>query len=138
MTLRSKRIAAGVLAFLAAVLGVWAGGFPLSFYNDFPISGWQWVSLLGPYNEHLTRDFGATMLALLVFTVWAWRTPTVEKLRVTGWAWLLFSVVHMLWHLLHLGVFTTAHKIGNVVALALILLPAALLVLPDKNIKGHS
>ncbi|SNY45535.1 hypothetical protein [Paractinoplanes atraurantiacus] len=131
---------AGVLAFLAAVLGVWAGGFPLSFYNDFPIAGWHWVSLLGPYNEHLVRDFGATMLALLVFTVWAWRTPTVEKLRVTGWAWLVFSVVHFLWHMLHLGVFTTAHKVGNVIALALILGLAVLLVVPDRkdDIKGHS
>jgi hypothetical protein len=132
VTLHSKRVVAGLLAVLSAVLGVWAGGFPLSFYQDFPFPGWHWVSLLGPYNEHLLRDFGATMLALLVFTVWVWRRPTVEKLRITGSAWLVFSAVHFLYHLLHLGVFTTVHRVGNVVALALILVLPVLLLLPDR------
>ncbi|MCO8277662.1 hypothetical protein M1L60_44505 [Actinoplanes sp. TRM 88003] len=106
--------------------------FPLSFYNDFPVAGWHWVSLLGPYNERLMRDYGATNLALLVLTVWVWRRPTAEKLCMTGSAWLVYAVVHFLWHLLHLEVFTTLHKVGNVVSLALILGFAVALVLPDR------
>lgn len=121
-----------MLAVAAALVGVWAAAFPLSFYTDFPVAGWHWVSLLGPYNEHLTRDVGATNLALLVLTVWVWRRPTAEKLRMTGGAWLAYSSIHFLWHMLHLGVFTTWNKAGNAVSLGLILAFSIALLLPDR------
>ena len=60
------------LLFLAAsTLGgsLWALPFPRSFYDDFPAPGWGWVSTLGPYNEHLVRDYGAMNLALGVLLV---------------------------------------------------------------------
>ena len=51
---------------LQGVVGVWALLAPASFYRSFPISGHPWVSLLPPYNEHLTRDVGELSLALTV------------------------------------------------------------------------
>jgi hypothetical protein len=128
----TKRLAVAALAVAAAVLGVWAAAFPLSFHNDFPLPGRHWVSALGPYNEHVTRDVGGLFLALLVLSVWALRRPTPAALRVTGGAWTVFTAEHFLWHAFHLGVFPPADRIGNVVALAGMLLLSALLLLPDR------
>ncbi|WP_433789344.1 hypothetical protein [Actinoplanes sp. CA-252034] len=129
-----KRLAVAVLAVSAAVLGVWAAAFPLSFYDDFPLPGRHWVSALGPYNEHLTRDVGGLFLALLVLSVWALRRPTPAALRVTGGAWMVFTAEHLLWHVLHLEVFPVADRIGNVVALAAMLLLSIVLLLPNASL----
>ncbi|GIF39414.1 hypothetical protein Axi01nite_37250 [Actinoplanes xinjiangensis] len=128
----TKRLTVAALAVTAAVLGVWAAAFPLSFYADFPLPGRHWVSALGPYNEHLTRDVGGLFLALLVLSVWALRHPTPTALRVTGGAWTVFTAEHFVWHVLHLDVFPVADRIGNVVALAAMLLASILLLLPDR------
>lgn len=40
--------------------------FPRSFYDDFPGGGIAWVSVDGPYNEHLIRDIGAWSLGTTV------------------------------------------------------------------------
>src|SRR5215210_5301308 len=52
----------GALAFLSLgelAVGIWALFLPRSFYEDFPSSGREWVSTLGPYDEHLVRDVGS-------------------------------------------------------------------------------
>ncbi|MEU8240836.1 hypothetical protein AB0C07_21545 [Actinoplanes missouriensis] len=128
----AKRAVAALLAVAAAVIGVWAAAFPLSFYRDFPFPGRNWVSALGPYNEHLTRDVGGLFLALLVMTVWAIRRPSPAVLRMTGGAWLIFTAEHLVWHALHLDVFPTIDKIGNVVSLGAMLVLSLLLLLPDR------
>lgn len=135
MTLVAKRWIALALAVLAAVVGTWAAAFPLSFYNDFPGPGRNWVSALGPYNEHLTRDVGALYLALLVLSVWAWRRPTADAMRVTGGAWLIFNAIHFLWHMLHLEVFAAIDKIGNAVGLGGALVLSVLLLVPAKELE---
>jgi len=121
----------------AAVVGVWAAAFPVSFYTDFPSPGRNWVSALGPYNEHLVRDVGGLYLALLVLSLWAWRRPTVTAVRMTGGAWLIFNTEHFLWHMLHLGVFPAIDKIGNAVALGGVLILSILLLLPDRPGPGR-
>ncbi|MEU8660386.1 hypothetical protein [Actinoplanes philippinensis] len=132
ISISAKRLAVGVLAVAAAVLGVWAAAFPRSFHDDFPLPGRHWVSALGPYNEHLTRDVGGLFLALLVLSVWALRRPTPPALRVTGGAWTVFTAEHLIWHALHLDVFPATDRIGNVTALAAMLLLAILPLLPDR------
>jgi hypothetical protein len=129
MSIGAQRWVIALLAVSAAVVGVWAAVFPWSFYTGFPAPGRHWVSALGPYNEHLVRDVGGLYLALLVLSVWAWRRPTADRLRMAGGAWLIFNSLHFLWHMLHLAVFPTADRIGNAVALggALIL---SILLLP--------
>ncbi|GID29277.1 hypothetical protein [Paractinoplanes brasiliensis] len=127
-----KRWAVLILAVSAAVVGVWAAAFPLSFHTDFPAPGRHWVSTLGPYNEHLVRDVGALYLALLVLSVWAWRRPTPEAMRVTGGAWLVFNSIHFLWHMLHLEMFPAVDRVGNAVALGGVLALSIVLLLPER------
>ena len=137
MNLRAKRLIVLLLAVSAAVVGVWAAAFPVSFYTDFPSPGRHWVSALGPYNEHLVRDVGGLYLALLVLSLWAWRRPTVTAVRMTGGAWLIFNAEHFLWHMLHLGPFGTLDRIGNAVALGGVLILSILLLLPDRPGPGR-
>jgi hypothetical protein len=113
MSLQAKRVVALVLGISAGVIGLWAAAFPVSFYTDFPGPGRHWVSLLGPYNEHLVRDVGGLYLALLVLSVYAWRRPTVQAVRMTGAAWLVFNAEHFLWHLLHLGMFPVLARVRS-------------------------
>jgi hypothetical protein len=138
MTIRTKQVLAAVLALSAAYVGVWAAAFPLSFYRSFPLPGRGWVSMLGPYNEHLTRDVGGLYLALLVMTSWAVLRPSPELFRVAGWSWLVFNGVHLAFHSAHLGMFGTADKIGNIVALGGSLILSALLVIPERSIPQQS
>jgi hypothetical protein len=133
MSLRTKRIIVLLLAASAAVVGIWAAAFPVSFYNDFPSPGRHWVSTLGPYNEHLVRDVGGLNLALLVLSTYAWRRPTVAALRMTGAAWTVFNAEHFLWHMLHLEMFPLVDKVGNAVSLGGLLVLSILLLLPDRE-----
>lgn len=86
--------------------------------------------MLGPYNEHLTRDVGGLYLALFVMTAWSVLRPSEQIFRVAGWSWLVFNLVHLGFHLSHLRMFGTGDKIGNVVALGGAVVLSALLVLP--------
>ena len=131
MSLEKKRLIVAALAVSAAVVGIWAALFPVSFHQDFPFPGRRWVSALGPYSEHLVRDVGGLYLALLVLSVLAWRRPTVAALRMAGGAWLVFNAEHFLWHLLHLGMFPLADRVGHVLSLGGLLVLSILLLLPD-------
>jgi hypothetical protein len=64
--MKTTWLRAGLLLLASAplVVGMWALLVPHSFYDDFPLPGRDWVSTLGPYNEHLVRDVGALNLAL--------------------------------------------------------------------------
>lgn len=138
MSLRSKRIVVAVLALTAATVGVWAAGFPRSFYADFPLPGRGWVSGLGPYNEHRVRDVGGLYLALLVLSTWTWRRPAPSALRMTGGAWLVFNAEHLLWHALHLHGFPVADQVGIMVSLGGLLVLSVLLLLPDRPTPGEN
>lgn len=132
MSMRSKRVAVAVLALTAAVVGVWAAGFPRSFYFDLPLPGRGWVSGLGPYNEHLLRDVGGLYLALLVLSAGVWRRPSPPALRMAGGAWLVFNAEHFLWHALHLHAFGAVDKVAMMGSLGFVLALSVLLLLPDR------
>ncbi len=130
MSLSWKRAVVGVLGLTAAFAGVWASVAPHAFYTSFPLPGHHWVSPLGPYNEHLTRDVGGLYLALLVISGWAAVRPRVETFAMVGVAWLAFSIPHLIYHSMHLDMFSTSDAVGNgvtlggTVVLAALLLPA--------------
>ena len=96
-------VALGILTVVAAQIGVWAQFFPESFYRSFPGAGRTWVSVDGPYNEHLVRDVGGLQLALASVTAAALVWGGVRLVRIAAIAWLLFGVPHYLYHLSHLG-----------------------------------
>jgi hypothetical protein len=93
-----QKIALVVIAGGSLVVGVWAQGFPQSFYDDFPGMGRVWVAVDGPFNEHLVRDVGGLNLALAFVAVMALVTRSTLLARVTGGAALLYGLPHWVYH----------------------------------------
>ncbi|WP_414581798.1 hypothetical protein [Scytonema sp. PCC 10023] len=117
-----------LLAAISLSIGFWALLAPYHFYDIFPLSGRHWVSILGPYNEHLVRDYGATNLALGVLLV---ATAVLLERHLTQVAlvsWLVFAVPHFLFHLTqthHFLLFDNLTQLGSlgfVVLLPIVLL----------------
>src|SRR3712207_8980589 len=65
---------------------MWQMFWPESFFRDFPGWGRHWVSVDGPYNEHLLRDVGQGNLAFGVVALVALLTGGVWLARATGLA----------------------------------------------------
>lgn len=119
-----------VLAASALVVGVWAQFFPLSFYEDFP-GPRSWVSVDGPYNEHLIRDVGGLNLALAVLTIVGARTLRPLLVTTTAVAWLASSVPHLVYHAHHLEGLSGPDQVGVLVSLTItVVVPALLLARP--------
>jgi len=128
--IRGKRAVAALLALSAAEVGLWASIAPRSFYRSFPGGGRHWVSVLGPYNEHLVRDVGGLYLSLLAISVWAVVRLQPEIMRLAGVAWLVFSLPHLAFHAAHLGPFGLADQVGIMVTLGGTVVLAMVLLLP--------
>jgi hypothetical protein len=131
VSITAKRASATVLALSALVIGGWASIAPHSFYTTFPLPGRRWVSMAGAYDEHLVRDVGGLYLALLVITCWAIVRATREAFAVTGGAWSVFSLPHLLFHATHLDGMGGLDSVAEVASLALSLLLALALLLPQ-------
>ena len=117
---RWRTLALAVLAVNALSVGVWALLAPASFYTSFPGGGRSWISIDGPYNEHLVRDVGGLNLALLVLTIAALYVRGPTFVRLTGLAWLPFAIPHAIYHVAHMGdLKATVDKVSNVGGLAL-------------------
>ena len=84
------RFALGYLALNALFIGLWAVLAPRSFYDDFPGLGRSWVSVDGPYNEHL--------LALAVLLLAAAFTVSLELVTTAGLASFIWSGLHLIYH----------------------------------------
>jgi hypothetical protein len=100
-----RRAVSGLLGFFVLfglVVGGWQALAPASFYADFPGGGRHWVSVDGPYNEHLLRDVGQGNLALGVVALVALLTGGVWLARATGLAACVASLPHQLYHQLTL------------------------------------
>jgi hypothetical protein len=131
---------AGLLLYLTVtvLVGVWAAGWPRSFYDKFPWPGHPWVASLPAYNEHLVRDFGGMNLAMAV--VFGVAAVTLDRrLAVTALvAYLVFALPHMAFHLQHLEPFATADAAAQVVTLvAAAVLPLPLLALARRGHARH-
>ena len=130
---------AGLLFLAATTLNgsLWALPFPRSFYEDFPLPGRDWVSTLGPYDEHLVRDYGALNLALGILLV---ATAIFLERRLT-WvalvAWLGYAVPHFVYHTTLVDHFSPFDNLAQLGSLGLqVLLPLILLFsLPQQGAK---
>ena len=107
---RIAQIALGVIAVLMLPVGVQAALTPRAFYDDFPL-GRAWIEREGSaYSEHLVRDVGALLLALIIVTVWAlWRHSLA---RPVATAWLVQGSVHLVYHAGHLEGYDSVDKLG--------------------------
>ena len=113
-----RRALLGVLLLATVVVGVWSLFAPASFYDDFPLDR-AWVSIDGPFNEHLIRDDGALNLALGVVIGWALRHPTLERVRLACGAMLAYALPHLAYHATHLGGFQPGDAAAQILALTL-------------------
>jgi hypothetical protein len=125
-----------VLAVSQASTGLWALLAPRSFYDDFPAGRGGWVSALGPYNEHLTIDYGSLSLALVTVLVAAAVILERRLVLVAAGAYLVWSVPHFVYHMITLDKYGTTDAIGNVVTLAVTVgLPAAVLAVARRDVR---
>jgi hypothetical protein len=93
---------------------------PHAFYDKFPGIA-HWVDRLPPYNAHLITDVGAFYVAFAVLFAWAALRPERSLVLAACTAWSVFSAVHLLFHVTHLGDFPTADAIAQTVSLAVVL-----------------
>ncbi len=100
----ATRAALLFLFFNALMVGAWAQFAPESFYRDFPNFSWAWISVDGPYNEHLVRDVGGLNLAIAALALLAWFLPSRSVLVMVAIVTLTFQLPHNIYHLLHVGV----------------------------------
>jgi hypothetical protein len=124
------RAGMAVLALVEAVVGVWPLATPRGFYDDFPLPGHHWVSMLPAYNEHLLRDFGGlNLMAAVVLGAGAiYLDRRLIRVGLTGF--LVSAVPHLGFHLQHLRHFSAGDVVGQVVLLAAgVVLPVVLLAL---------
>ncbi len=132
---RRRIFRAGLLLLAAtqAGVGLWALAAPRSFYVGFPGAGRQWISALGPYDEHLVRDVGAGLLALSVLVIIAAVSLDHAVIRAALVAWLVFAVPHLAFHVSTAERFGVADNIGNLTGLGLsVVVPIAVLVLNQR------
>lgn len=134
MNVTARRVLLLVLAFLGAYVGIWAYFFTASWYRSFPGFGLDWLPVLGPDNEHLSKDVGAMYMALTVLSLSAARWPSDGRLaKVTGLTWLVFGIPHLAYHLQHLDMYNNRDKVLNVLALGLFVVAGAALLLPERQ-----
>ncbi len=118
------------LSALGALVGVWALFFPAAFYDVFPGLGLLWISVDGPFNEHLIRDVGALYLALTAGGVTAALSRGVAGGRAIGVAWAVFSVPHLVYHVDHVHLVNPLDAVAQLTALCITLLLTVPLLLP--------
>jgi hypothetical protein len=124
---KTRRILLALLAALAAYVGVWGAAFPSAFYSAFPGFGLTWISVDGPFNEHLIRDVGGLYLGFGCAAVAAAVVKGATAGRVLAVGWTVFCVIHFAYHLAHLDG-SALDIVGDVVSLGLSLVVGVLLI----------
>lgn len=132
--LRFSQWTVSLIALFMLPAGVQAMFAPRSFFDDFPV-GRGWISAGGDaYNEHLVRDVGALFLALIVATAWTvWRRSDVSGVAS---AWLLFGVLHLVYHVGHLDTLATADAVALTASLVVIPLLALASLIAERRATG--
>lgn len=118
-----------------AWLGLWAQLAPSWFYPSFPGWPWQgWVSMDGPYNEHLIRDFGGLNLALAAVLIGAAVIGSTSAARLAGVALLLFSLPHTWYHWAHDAGYPAMDRVPGVAAAAVeVVVALVVLAVPGRR-----
>ncbi len=128
------RAALALVAAAQAQVGIWGLVSPRGFFDDFPGAGHHWVSALGPYNEHLVRDYAAASLGLAVLMLAAAIWFGTQLVLVAGIAFLVATVPHFAYHLTTTDSLSTADNIASLGAFALeLMLVIAAMVIATRN-----
>jgi hypothetical protein len=117
-----------LLAVVPLSVGFWAFFAPYHFYEIFPLPSRHWISILGPYNEHLVRDYGANNLGFGVLLTAAAVLLERQIIQVALVSWLAFSVPHFIFHLTQTHHFSPFDNVTQLSSLGfMVLLPIVLL-----------
>jgi hypothetical protein len=113
-----------------AEIGVWGLVDPRSFFAQYPGAGHHWLTALGPYNEHLVRDFAAMELgfALLLATAAMWFDRRLVV--IAGTVFLIATIPHFIYHLTTTSSFSTSDDLASLggFVLELVLVATAMLI----------
>lgn len=132
---RWTRIALGYLALVSLEIGGWALLAPRSFFDHFPGLGRTWVSVNGPYNEHLVRDVGGLNLALAAVLIVAFVTLSRPTIVAASIASLLYGIPHLLFHIANTDGLSKGDIAVSLGGLALFaVLPITLLVVSNRAV----
>jgi hypothetical protein len=105
-----------------AEIAIWGLVAPRSFFDSFPGAGHHWVAPIGPYNEHLVRDFAASELGFAVLLVAAAIYFERRLVLIAGTAFLVATIPHFAYHLTTTGSLSTGNNIASLGAFVLELL----------------
>jgi hypothetical protein len=112
----------------ATVLGAWAFLSPESFFVDFPVDGAGWVSTLGEFNDHLTRDYGSAQVGLGVAATVVGLSRSRSGVVAVMSGLVVFGIPHLGYHLTTFSSFTPVSAAAQALALTLfIVIPLAVL-----------
>ncbi|MBT2226644.1 hypothetical protein [Nonomuraea sp. NEAU-A123] len=137
-TTKLRYASLGLLAVSALYTGIWAYFSPEGWHANFPGFGRSWLPQLGPYNEHLAKDAGAMFLAMAVLTIITLRYVRNDRVvRTTGAVWLVFNLLHLIYHMQHLHMYEPSDQILNVVALSSLAVLSAVLLVPSLPGRRH-
>jgi hypothetical protein len=130
---RPRLLARGALLLAGAAqaeTGIWGSIAPHSFFTTYPGLGRHWVSALGPYNEHLLRDYVATELGFAVLLAAAAIWFERRLVLVAAVAFLAATVPHLAYHLTTTDNFSSGDNVGSLggFAVELVLVSGAALI----------
>ena len=115
--LTAARMLLGGLALAGFNVGGWADANPASFYRSFPGFGRHWLTPLGPFNEHLVRDFGSLNLGLAVAALVAAICLTRSATVTASLAWLAYLLPHLAFHATHGEMFSAGENTAVLLSL---------------------
>ncbi len=120
---------------LEAVVGTWVLISPTGFYTDFPGFRTGWVSMDGPFNQHLLADFGGLNLALAAMLIGTAVIGTTIATRVVAIGTFLYGLPHFLYHLGHVSHFEQIDQVLIIATTAVgVVLPVVLVLIPGKRV----
>lgn len=103
----AARVGLVLVAAAQAEIGAWGLLAPHSLYSSYPGFGRHWVSPLGPYDEHLIRDFAGMELGFAVLLVCAAVWFERRLVLVAGAAFMAATLPHFAYHV------TTADELST-------------------------
>jgi hypothetical protein len=135
-----SRAGLAVVAAAQAEVGIWGLLAPHGFYAGFPGSGHHWVSAIGPYDEHLVRDYAALSLGFAVLLACTVIWFEHRLVLVAGAAFLAGTVPHFAYHLTttdRLSAGDNAASLGSfAVEIALVVLAMVVVRIPERTRHG--
>ncbi len=125
---RRTRTVLWILGIAQLATGIWAFAFPASWFRSYPGLDLDWVSELGPYNQHLAVDVGAFFIAFGALLLIAGYLLDRRLVGVASVVELAFALPHFVYHVVQLNRLPAASGVLQMLVLGTqVLLPFVVL-----------